>query len=129
MGIEQNNRNFRVVLLLCFIAVISSCLSTRQYNSLLRLKSKTGKTFVFGKVIDNHGSPLFGAVVQGSNLTNKIQTDRDGRYLLEVTDDSKEIKAYWLGYKHFRTKSIKLAKGDSLQLNFTMIESGQEIID
>lgn len=93
-----------MMILLSLIAVFNSCLSRRQYNSLLLFKSTTGKTFALAKVIDNHGIPLFGVLIQGSNLNNKIQTDRDGRHLLELTDNSKEIKAYWPGTNRFTQK-------------------------
>ena len=123
MIVELHNRDFWKMLLLACTLFVSSCSTNRQFKSLQRFQSKTGKTFVFGKVIDNHGISLAGAIIQGANLKNRTQTDRDGHYFLELTDNSREIKAFWIGYKSYETKGVKLATGDSLQLNLTMIES------
>jgi len=127
---ERNSQhNYVNLILLCFVFIFSSCLVTKEFNRISRSKSITGKTFIYGKVVDNHGIPLPGAIVQSSNLMNRIQTDSNGRYLLELTDKSREIRASWIGYLPFQSKGIKLKSGDSVQFNFTMTENKEEIID
>jgi hypothetical protein len=114
------------IILLLFLA---SCSAKKQFYIISKNKSLNGRTFVFGKIIDNHGSPMPAAMIQGVNRVNKVQADKDGKYSLEITDRSREISALWLGYLTYKTKGLKVKAGDSIHVDIKLMESDELLID
>ena len=82
---------------------------TKQIPSQIELQEFT----VNGAVSDSNGQPLPGANVLEKGTTNGTQTDFDGNFTLNVTDNAEIIIISYIGFK---TKEITI--GD--KINFTI---------
>ena len=111
------------------LLLLASCSAKKQFYIIGKNKSLNGRTYVFGKIIDNHEIPMPAAIIQGVNKGNKIQADKAGKYSLEITDRSREIRALWLGYLTYKTKGLKLQAGDSIHVDIKLMESDEVLID
>jgi hypothetical protein len=114
---------------IALLLILCSCSAKKLAYNSTRLRSSTGKTFVFGQVIDTYGFPLPAAIIRGSNKGHKAQADKNGKYMLEITDHSKEIEAMWIGYLTYRTRGLRLIAGDSVHLDIKLMESKEVLID
>lgn len=61
---------------------------------------------VKGRVIDNDGNPLIGAVVNISEEYRMAVTDNDGRFTLKKVDATDELFVSLLGYESTRVKPV-----------------------
>ncbi len=68
---------------------------------------------VSGTVVDDTGQPLPGANVVEKGTTNGIQTDFDGNFTLEVSDENATLQFSYIGYA---TKEIAVKGNNSLNV-------------
>ena len=58
---------------------------------------------ISGKILDSNGQPLPGASIIEKGTTNGTQTDFDGNFTLDVSDQNSTLVVYFLG---FSTKEV-----------------------
>ncbi len=94
--------------------ILLFCLSSFAQNTARIVK---------GKVTDERGEPLIGAVVMCVENKNAALTDIDGNFYIEVTSSSAEIEASFLGYETMRLPA------DRDVVNFEMKPSADNTLD
>ena len=65
---------------------------------VLRQSSKADDSTVNGKVTDETGAPMTGVNVTEKGTTNGTMTDADGKFILQVTDESSVLVFSSIGY-------------------------------
>ncbi len=78
---------------------------------------------ITGTVIDKNGEPIIGANVVEKGTTNGTITDIDGKFALEVNENSILLISF-IGYT---SQEIKIEKGSSSNLNITLQEDTQTL--
>ena len=78
---------------------------------------------ITGTVIDKNGEPIIGANVVEKGTTNGTITDIDGKFALEVNENSILLISF-IGYT---SQEIKIEKGSSSILNITLQEDTQTL--
>lgn len=77
---------------------------------------------VIGKVVDTKGEPVIGATIIEKGTTNGTITDFDGRFTLNVSEDSM-IEVSYIGYQ---TQSIKTIFGKNIAIT---LKEDTELLD
>ncbi len=80
------------------------------------------QTAVSGKVKDNNGNPLPGASIVEKGTTNGVQTDFDGNFLIELSDENAILIVSYIGYT---TQEVEIA-GKSI-INISLEENAASL--
>ena len=84
------------------------------------------QTTVSGVILDGEtGEPLIGASVQADNIKGGTVTDIDGKYLLEVNEESKSIIVSYIGYKN---RIIDIDSRKIIDVNMDLGEILDEVV-
>ena len=70
------------------IGILSCCVAFAQ-----------GQRTIKGKVVDQNGEPVVGAVVFIKGTTNGTSTDSDGAFSMNIPIGDTQIEAHCIGYK------------------------------
>lgn len=88
------------------------------------VRAADGKRTIRGRVLDDKGEPLIGAVVTVNGTNDKAITNIDGEYVLTSSaEGAPRLSVSYIGY----ATSERVAKGD--QLDFTMREDDAHQLD
>lgn len=122
-------KNIKTKIALILVAsVLISCKSLKYTKSVL--SSNADRIIVTGQVIDEDtGLAMPVVVISTIDKLRQTSTDKYGKYTLDITGCSQKLKAVWIGYHHIYTRDLKLKKGDTAVVNFTMKYDMRPLID
>ncbi len=89
-------------------------LKKKNETSFVQLDTNPFQTSIIGTVTDSKGNPLPGASIVEKGTTNGTQSDFDGNFSLEVTDNEAILVISYLG---FTTKEVQVNDHTSLAIS------------
>lgn len=91
-----------------------------SYNQTV-FSGHSNRIIVTGQVTDQDTGLLMPVVrISTIDQLSQTSTDKNGRYILDITGSSQKLRAVWVGYHHIYTKKLKLKIGDTAVINFKM---------
>lgn len=82
-----------------------------------------------GRILDNEGNPIKGAVITGSGIEGQVTTDKNGHYYIEnVAPGQVILKVTHPSYNDRVSTIYHVNSGDIVTLNINMLPSGKDPI-
>lgn len=88
-------KRFRIKTMMSLLAVVAAIFAT----SFTVYAQDAAQRTVTGKVVDQDGNPVIGAMVVLAGTTNGSATDLDGKYSLTIKQDNAVLEFSSIGYE------------------------------